>query len=893
MSTPVKPNLDSELGFASDEVKSDTESSSSASSSDDEAEKKPEPTGFFILQHRNAQENLKILTEAKLKLTEDNKKLKQTNDQLFVSLNRANNMSRTQVGILKMAQTKEMDDKLQLIDSLQRTISETYQQQPGGDNKTQGLRQMVDQIKKLSEEKRIYYEKSEVSESNLKLLQDDYDQLVVKSNGTISDLETINARLKAQLDPSAMAQRLNDAASANIEQLRSDNERLLRQLREAESSAINKLAGESSGVSSAEVAKLELQLRQAKNALEDTCSELDRIKQSSSGSEKDKAVMQQQLSGEMSQIKLQTRDLQHKIMELTDQLTTEQEAHKRTQVAMNQLRDGLKTEMDKIHTQQAAGEENKKSVEQRLQSSSQEAATLRAELQSEKASLQTTTAQLSAAHKEIKSLKEQIDSLTSDSASKIDAEKRNFEKKLAETKATAAADVEAARKKALDDVRDYRSRLDKLSTQVRPMVATLKVISAAYKALKRETTELQTAIAPTVKQIKRDLLQTLADVDRQYKEMLTKYRKEMALRKKLHNELVDLRGNIRVFCRVRPMIKEDGEGPDTKSVFTFDKDDDQVFTVDNKGKTAPFEMDTVFTPASTQEMVFNAANDLIVSVIDGYNVCIFAYGQTGSGKTFTMEGSQANPGLNRRALISLFAVCEERRVDWSYNIEVSVLEIYNEIIRDLLGPNIKTGLEIRHGKAGPYAEGLSTHRVTTFAEVQEKFDLAKQSRHVRSTGMNDQSSRSHAILIVTVTGTNLSTGTETRGKLNLIDLAGSERVEKSGALNDEKMFAEAKNINLSLSCLGDVIHALGQKQKHVPYRNSKLTHLLQDSLGGQAKTLMVVQCSPVLKNLQETMCSLGFAQRVRAVELGASKKTLDSAEVATLKKRIKELESGQ
>lgn len=142
-----------------------------------------------------------------------------------------------------------------------------------------------------------------------------------------------------------------------------------------------------------------------------------------------------------------------------------------------------------------------------------------------------------------------------------------------------------------------------------------------------------------------------------------------------------------------------------------------------------------------------------------------------------------------------------------------------------------------------------------------------------------------------MTGTNLSTGTETVGKLNLIDLAGSERVDKTGAGDDKKMFDEAKNINMSLSCLGDVIHALGAKQKHIPYRNSKLTHLLQDSLGGQAKTLMVVQCSPVLKNVQETMCSLLFAQRVRAVELGAAKKTVDSTEVAALKKRIKDLEA--
>jgi len=157
--------------------------------------------------------------------------------------------------------------------------------------------------------------------------------------------------------------------------------------------------------------------------------------------------------------------------------------------------------------------------------------------------------------------------------------------------------------------------------------------------------------------------------------------------------------------------------------------------------------------------------------------------------------------------------------------------------------------------------------------------------------MNDQSSRSHCLLVVYVTGTNLSTGVQSTGKLNLIDLAGSERVGKSGALDDAKRLKEATNINKSLSSLGDVIHALGAKQKHVPYRNSKLTHLLQDSLGGAAKTLMLVQISPVEKNVGESVCSLNFAKRVRSVELGGAKKTTESAEVSTLKKRIRELES--
>jgi kinesin family protein C2/C3 len=186
--------------------------------------------------------------------------------------------------------------------------------------------------------------------------------------------------------------------------------------------------------------------------------------------------------------------------------------------------------------------------------------------------------------------------------------------------------------------------------------------------------------------------------------------------------------------------------------------------------------------------------------------------------------------------------------------------------------------------------GLTQRTVNTPEEVQQYFNEAKGIRATSTTKMNDQSSRSHCLLVVTVTGTNLSTGVQTTGKLNLIDLAGSERVAKSGALDDAKRLKEATSINQSLSALGDVIQALGAKQKHIPYRNSKLTHLLQDSLGGAAKTLMLVQISPVEKNVPESMCTLNFAQRVKAVELGAQKKTSSSAEVAALKKRVKELE---
>ncbi|XP_067052356.1 kinesin-like protein KIFC3 isoform X2 [Acropora muricata] len=366
--------------------------------------------------------------------------------------------------------------------------------------------------------------------------------------------------------------------------------------------------------------------------------------------------------------------------------------------------------------------------------------------------------------------------------------------------------------------------------------------------------------------------------DANNKVLQTKYTEEMLLRKHLHNELVALRGNIRVYCRVRPVIKEDGNGEAARNVITFDKDDDGILNVvsQDSPRSQKFVLDKVFKPDSTQEQVFEEVKSLIVSCIDGYNVCLFAYGQTGSGKTFTMEGSQSNPGINQRAITLLFEETRDRGVNWQFTINVSVLEIYNEMLRDLLGEDPSQKLEIRKGPSGLFVPGLTEKEVKTVEDVNEIFATGKTHRTTATTDMNEHSSRSHALLCVTVIGENQTTGQRTTGKLNLVDLAGSEKISKSGV--EGARMTEAVNINISLSCLGKVIHSLKNKNSHIPYRDSKLTYLLQESLGGDSKTLMVVQVSPVEKNLTETVYSLHFAQGVRTVELGQATRRIASAE---------------
>ncbi|XP_005099275.1 kinesin-like protein KIFC3 [Aplysia californica] len=417
-------------------------------------------------------------------------------------------------------------------------------------------------------------------------------------------------------------------------------------------------------------------------------------------------------------------------------------------------------------------------------------------------------------------------------------------------------------------------------TALQSLQDSLSVVQTSQQTLKKLAELLPLSVETHVKETGRQVHRALLAVECNNKELQAKYSREMKLRKRFHNQLVELRGNIRVFCRVRPWIKEDGDCKITgSSVLTFDPMDDGVLTVANKSRSQDFELDKVFNCDVSQRQMFDEVSDLISSVLDGYNVCIFAYGQTGSGKTHTMEGPPEDPGVNQRALKFLYE--EARASAWHYDIEASVMEIYNEQIRDLLNPDpINNKLEVKlRPEGGLHVPGLVRVPVHSLDEVNEISEQGRRNRATAATNMNEHSSRSHCLLCVTVTGLNSVTGDRTFGRLNLVDLAGSERVSKSQA--DGARLKEAQNINKSLSSLGDVINALKNKHSHVPYRNSKLTYLLQESLGGDSKTLMILQVSPAEKNLSESICTLTFGQRVRSAELGAATKRLEEGNKGT------------
>ncbi|XP_008807759.2 LOW QUALITY PROTEIN: kinesin-like protein KIN-14F [Phoenix dactylifera] len=367
------------------------------------------------------------------------------------------------------------------------------------------------------------------------------------------------------------------------------------------------------------------------------------------------------------------------------------------------------------------------------------------------------------------------------------------------------------------------------------------------------------------------------------------YHKVLEENRKLYNQVQDLKGSIRVYCRVRPFL------PGQLSSSTIGCIDDGTITILTPSKNGKegrrsFNFNKIFSPSATQEEVFSDTQPLIRSVLDGYNVCIFAYGQTGSGKTYTMSGprnlNEQTQGVNYKALSDLFKLSEQRRGAFYYEISVQMIEIYNEQVRDLLvSDGLNKRLEIRNSsQKGLNVPDANLVPVMSTSDVIELMNIGQKNRAVGATALNDRSSRSHSCLTVHVQGRDMTSGTILRGCMHLVDLAGSERVDKSEATGER--LKEAQHINKSLSALGDVISALAQKNSHVPYRNSKLTQLLQDSLGGQAKTLMFVHISPEMDAVGETISTLKFAERVSTVELGAARINKENGEVKELREQI-------
>uniref|UniRef100_A0A8C1FU07 Kinesin-like protein n=1 Tax=Cyprinus carpio carpio TaxID=630221 RepID=A0A8C1FU07_CYPCA len=318
---------------------------------------------------------------------------------------------------------------------------------------------------------------------------------------------------------------------------------------------------------------------------------------------------------------------------------------------------------------------------------------------------------------------------------------------------------------------------------------------------------------------------------------------------------------IKVMCRFRPLNSSEVTRGD-KYIPKFQGEDNVIVG----GK--PYVFDRVFQSNTTQEQVYNAcAQKIVKDVLEGYNGTIFAYGQTSSGKTHTMEGNLHDPdgmGIIPRIVQDIFNYIYSMDENLEFHIKVSYFEIYLDKIRDLLDVS-KTNLSVHEDKNRvPYVKGCTERFVCSPDEVMDTIDEGKSNRHVAVTNMNEHSSRSHSIFLINVKQENTQTEQKLSGKLFLVDLAGSEKVSKTGA--EGAVLDEAKNINKSLSALGNVISALAEGTTYVPYRDSKMTRILQDSLGGNCRTTIVICCSPSSFNEAETKTTLMFGQRAKTIK---------------------------
>jgi len=528
-----------------------------------------------------------------------------------------------------------------------------------------------------------------------------------------------------------------------------------------------------------------------------------------------------------------------------------------------------------------------------------------------------------------------------------------------------------------NDVKELRSLFKSIKAEVNELPSILRSNLVLSKLNEQEQVLLTKLSNQNINQ-SADLQSKLEEAELALDAAMQKVHLERTRRKTLHNTLVELRGNIRVYCRVRPLLSildshgdEDTLGlPSTPSEQIIDVIDDESIVFHQKNgssKSKPFEYERVFGKEHDQKAVFNDVAPLLTSLLDGYNVCIMAYGQTGSGKTHTMLGDhsvdsdvtfdrntdQSKEGVIPRSAKELFRLIKESESSSeNFNVEVSVFEVYNNEIRDLLAtPELRN---IKHtvfsaSDGSQEVPSLTVKSINTAEEVMEYVRYGLLHRHEDSTNVHAHSSRSHLIVQLNIYQTkkhppklcspsltfdqcDLSSSRKfsstsdlrkqhrsrspsiksprngksalaipnrrvsrspkhssgiarprspsppslstpqiaIKTKLQLVDLAGSECVAMSGVTGTA--FRETSNINKSLSALADVLQALADHQSHIPYRNTKLTHVLQDTIGGDSKLVVMLCVSPAKKYGVESLQCLGFGSRARQVARGPVKK---------------------
>ncbi|CAN6469278.1 unnamed protein product [Victoria cruziana] len=395
---------------------------------------------------------------------------------------------------------------------------------------------------------------------------------------------------------------------------------------------------------------------------------------------------------------------------------------------------------------------------------------------------------------------------------------------------------------------------------------------------------------------KKELEDAIAELEGDIAQLRSQLRHLDGKRRGALDKLLDLKGSIRVFCRVRPLLQM--EKRNRTALITLGQ---EKVMIQGMGKKKDYVFDRVFSYEASQEDVYVEIEPILRSALDGHSVCIFSYGQTGTGKTFTMEGAPDSHGIVPRAIKSLL---DQSSLDnaVSFKFSLSMVEVYMGHLKDLLvhrpparmeSACMPRSLSMQTGSDG-YVEidGLTEIPLTDFAQAHKHYAMGRKARSTCWTYVNEASSRSHCLTRLTITRN--EGGKTVLSKLWMVDLGGSERLLKTRATGH--ILDEGRAINLSLSALGDVISALRRKRNHIPYRNSKLTQILKDSLGHDSKAVMVIHISPKEDDICESLCSLNFGQRARGVECHKEQseelRNLRRKQIAELDQKLKDAEQG-
>ena len=367
--------------------------------------------------------------------------------------------------------------------------------------------------------------------------------------------------------------------------------------------------------------------------------------------------------------------------------------------------------------------------------------------------------------------------------------------------------------------------------------------------------------------------------------------------------------NVKVYCRIRPENEQEissglgtclnPQSPTSVQIIVDNLNINSGLKENyNEKTTQEFTYDKIYPIETTQKTIFEqVAKPLILSAFEGINGTLFCYGQTASGKTYTMEGISSDNdlcGIIPRMMNLVFEIINSGSSDIEFSVKCQYYQIYNEKIQDLIDTT-KTDLAIREDKNKGIWVGECTEKyVESEQEMIDFFNTGSNNRIVSSTKMNAISSRSHSLFSVTIYQRNVITESSKTGKLYFVDLAGSEKMSKAG-VEGNTMLKEAQNINKSIMTLGMVINALTKGAKHIPYRDSKLTRVLQESLGGNSLTYLIINCSPNMLNQAETLSTLRFGQRAKLIKNKVVANTQQSVKELMMKlkqaeEKIKNLE---